>query len=149
MIYSKKTTLGRTGLPVGRLGISSSFGAPATAFEEAFERGCNYFTWGTFIKGRSGTIPYLNGRDRPGVVSFTATDWQKLLKPKKMPPGESPLTAAECYRFALSNATVDVCMMGAKTVEQMRENLAVLEKGPLTEKELHRVQFIGEHVYGK
>jgi len=137
MIYSEKTTLGRTGLTVGRLGMSSSFGAPATAFEEAFERGCNYFTWGTFIKGRS------------GVVSFTATDWQNLLKPKKMPPGESPLTAEECYRFALSNAAADVCMMGAKSAEQMRETLAVLEKGPLTEKELERVQFIGKHVYGK
>jgi len=66
-----------------------------------------------------------------------------------MPPGESPLTAAACYRFVLSNAAVDVCMMGAKTVEQMRDNLAVLEKGPLTEKELQRVQFIGKHVYVK
>ena len=47
------TQLGKTGLQVGRLGISSSFGAPENAFEEAFERGCNYFTWGTFVKGRS------------------------------------------------------------------------------------------------
>ena len=45
--------LGRTGIPVGPLGISSSFGAEAAAYEEAFERGCNYFTWGTFMKGRS------------------------------------------------------------------------------------------------
>ena len=52
MIFSEKATLGRTGLRVGRLGISSSFDAPAMAFEEAFERGCNYYTWGTFIKGR-------------------------------------------------------------------------------------------------
>ena len=52
MTFSEKTTLGRTGFKVGRLGISSSYGAPAMAFEEAFERGCNYFTWGTFIKGR-------------------------------------------------------------------------------------------------
>jgi predicted aldo/keto reductase-like oxidoreductase len=53
MDFKGKTTLGRTGLKVARLGISSSFGAPAVALEEAFERGCNYFTWGTFIKGRS------------------------------------------------------------------------------------------------
>lgn len=45
--------LGRTGLMVGRLGISSSYGAPAAAFEEAFERGCNYFVMGSFMKGRS------------------------------------------------------------------------------------------------
>ena len=46
-------TLGRTGLRVGRFGISSGYGADAATFEEAFERGCTYFTWGTFIKGRS------------------------------------------------------------------------------------------------
>ncbi len=40
-------------------------------------------------------------------------------------------------------------MMGSKSAEQMRENLAVLERGPLTEKELQPVQFIGKHVYGK
>ena len=56
MDFKKKTTLGRTGLKVARLGIASSFGAPTAAFEEAFERGCNYFTWGTFIKGRSSTM---------------------------------------------------------------------------------------------
>jgi predicted aldo/keto reductase-like oxidoreductase len=225
MTFATKTILGRTGLTVGRLGISSSFGAPAAAFEEAFERGCNYFTWGTFIKGRSQamrtairnlvaagrrsdlvvgmltyahnawltehffvkglraaaldyadvlllgyfskrppqkvingalrlkqkglvrfigltshnrrlfpelaregifdifhirynaahrgaeseTFPFLKGEERPGVVSFTATDWKKLLKAKKLPPGEKPLTAAECYRFVLSHPAVDVC----------------------------------------
>jgi predicted aldo/keto reductase-like oxidoreductase len=95
------------------------------------------------------TFPYLNGQDRPGVVSFTATDWQKLLKPKKMPPGELTLTATECYRFVLSHTAVDVCMMGAKSAEQMRQNLEVLGKNPLAGKELDRVQFIGKHVYGK
>ncbi len=53
MDFHEKRVLGKSGLVVGRLGISSSFGAPAAAFEEAFERGCNYFTWGTFVKGRS------------------------------------------------------------------------------------------------
>lgn len=265
MPFSQSTTLGRTGLTVGRLGISSSFGAPAPAFEEAFERGCNYFTWGSFIKGRSGpmgaairnivargkrddlvvgmltyahnawltghflvkglkaarleyadvlllgwfprrppqkvidgalalkerglvrfigltshnrrlfpqlakegifdlfhirynaahrgaeteTFPHLTGDERPGVVSFTATDWQRLLKAKKMPPGEKPMTAADCYRFALSHPVVDVCMMGARNEGQMRENLAVLDQGPLTGEEMERVKMIGRHVYGK
>jgi len=37
------TILGRTGLKVGRIGISAAYGAPANAIEEAFERGANYF----------------------------------------------------------------------------------------------------------
>ena len=53
MDFHSRRTLGKTGLESGRLGISSSWSAPAEAYEEAFEKGCNYFTWGTFIKGRS------------------------------------------------------------------------------------------------
>ena len=263
MDFKKKTTLGRTGLKVARMGIASSFGAPAVAFEEAFERGCNYFTWGTFIKGRSSmmreairnivkkgqrehlvigmlsyahssflterfflrglrdlgieyadvlilgyfprrpsqrvidgalrlkeqgmtrfigltshnrkvfpqlqkeglfdcfhirysaahrgaeqeTFPYLTGKDRPGIVSFTATAWKRLLNPKKMPQGEKPPTAVDCYRFVLSNPAVDVCMMGARNIEQMRENLKTLDKGPMTAEELKHMRRIGDYVH--
>ena len=263
MDFKKKTTLGRTGLTVARLGISSSFRAPTAAFEQAFERGCNYFTWGTFIKGRSPamreairnivkkgqredlviavlsyahsaflterffqrglrdlgieyadllilgyyprrpsqrvidgalrlkekgmtrfigltshnrrlfpklhkeglfdcfhirysaahrgaekeTFPYLKGVDRPGVVSFTATAWKKLLNPKKMPPGETPPTAVDCYRFVLSNPAIDVCMMGARNFEQMQENLKTLDHGPMTKAEITRMRKIGDFVY--
>jgi aryl-alcohol dehydrogenase-like predicted oxidoreductase len=31
---------------VGRLGLGASYGAPAKAFEAAFDAGCNYFYWG-------------------------------------------------------------------------------------------------------
>lgn len=265
MDFKDRVTLGRTGLKAGRLGISSSFGAPAAGFEEAFERGCNYFTWGTFIKGRSGhmreaiknivkkggrhdliismlsyahnayltehflkhglevagieyadvlvlgffpkrppqkvidgalklkekglvrflgltshnrklfpalqkegifdlfhirynaahrgaeteTFPYLSGDNRPAVVTFTATCWRRLLNPRKMPPGESPPTAADCYRFVLSNPLVDVCLMGARNIEQMRENLSVLERGPMSEEELERMRRIGDFLHSK
>ena len=43
----KERTLGATGLIVGPLGLAASYGAPAEAFEEAFERGCNYFYLGS------------------------------------------------------------------------------------------------------
>jgi aryl-alcohol dehydrogenase-like predicted oxidoreductase len=43
----KRTLLGRTGLEVGRLGVASGYGAPGTALEWAFERGVNYFFWGS------------------------------------------------------------------------------------------------------
>jgi predicted aldo/keto reductase-like oxidoreductase len=265
MVFSEKVTLGRTGLKAGRLGISSSYGAPAQAFEEAFERGCNYFTWGTFIKGRSPEMqeamknivkrggreklivamlsyahnalltevffkrglkalgmdyadililgyfprrpsqriidgvlrlkekglarsigltshnrrlfpqlegedlfdvfhirynaahrgaeteifPYLKKDGGAGIVSFTATAWGKLMKPQKMPPGETPLTAVDCYRFVLSHPSVHVCMMGARNIQQMRESLTVLETGPMTEEELNRLRGIGDHIHGK
>ena len=262
--FNEAVILGRTGLRVGRLGISSSYGASAAAFEEAFERGCNYFVMGSFMKGRSkemikairnisekgqrdrlvvcqmeythsrilgkahfyrglkklgldyvdvlmlgyypskprnhvmdlalrlkekgdahhlalsghsrklfpklvdseidifqvrynaansgaekDVFPFCGGEKRPGMISFTATRWGQLLKEKKMPPGEKPLTAKECYRFALSNPAVDICMTGARTQEMMKENLETLDSGPLTEEEMARIRRIGDHVYGK
>jgi len=40
-------TLGRTGLRVGPLGVSASYGVPGAAVERAFERGVNYLYWGS------------------------------------------------------------------------------------------------------
>ena len=73
----------------------------------------------------------------------------ELLKPKLMPAGEHPLTAAECYRFALSNPNINICMTGPKNEEQMRDNFAALDSGPLDEEEMARVRRIGQHIYGK
>ncbi len=42
----ERTVLGRTGVEVGRLGISASYGMPA-AVEYAFERGVNCIYWGS------------------------------------------------------------------------------------------------------
>ena len=264
MTFNEAVILGRTGLSTGRLGISSSYGAPAAAFEEAFERGCNYFVMGSFMKGRSkemiraiqnitrrgdrdklvvclmeythsyiigkrhffkglkqlgleyadvlmlgyypkkpreqvmslgldlkergavrhlalsghnrklfpklvespidifqvrynaansgaekDVFPFCGGEKRPGMISFTATRWGQLLKESKMPHGEKPLTAKDCYRFVLSNPAVDICMTGARTQKMMQENLETLDMGPLNPEEMERIRRIGDHVYGK
>ena len=52
----EKRMLGQTDVEVSRIGISSSYGAEQEVYEEAFDRGCSYFTWGTFIKGRSASF---------------------------------------------------------------------------------------------
>ena len=256
----KQTFLGQTGLKVGRLGVSASYGAPAEAFEEAFEKGCNYFYWGSMRKSgmrkaitnicRQGkrdelvvliqsysrspflmevffkqalkalnifsadilllgwhkrrpsqrmldkcfdmnakglyrylaisshnrplfprlvqdnvfdifhlrynaahrgaeteVFDQLNDQQKPGIVSYTATRWGELLNPKKVPPGEKPLTASDCYRFVLSNPNVDICMCGPRDRSQMQEALRSLELGPLSEDESVRVRKIGEYVH--
>ena len=95
------------------------------------------------------TFPFLSEDDRPGGVSFTATGWKKLLNPKKMPPGEPPLNACDCYRFVVTNPSVDICMMGARNLEQMRDNLKTLDLGPMSEDELNRMRKIGDYIHGK
>ncbi|CAB1060320.1 Aldo/keto reductase [Olavius sp. associated proteobacterium Delta 1] len=252
--------LGDTGLKVGPLGMAASYGAPAEAFEEAFDRGCNYFYLGGGRRkaemkqairnicgqgcrdklviaiqsyARSGYLmewvfksrlrsmgleradilvlgwhnrrpspglvtraqamkakglcrylamsghqrklfpqmaadgqfdlfhvrynaahrgaqeeifPHLQGDDRPGIVSYTATRWGQLLNPKKMPPADSVPAPSDCYRFALSNPAVDVCLCGPKNVAQMRDALPALELGPLDAGDTERMKRIGDFV---
>ncbi len=93
-------------------------------------------------------FPHLAGKKRPGLTTYTATRWGKLLNPKKMPEGEKPLTASECYRFVLSNPHVDLCMMGPASEAQMVEGLTALTRGPLSDKEMERIRKIGDYVHG-
>lgn len=253
--------LGQSGLIAGPLGVAASYGAPAEAFEEAFEKGCNYFYLGSGRKrsgmkqairnicdngnrdklivalqiyariglfteslfkmtlkslnidyadilvlgwhnshpsamlldralnlkekglvrfiGMSGhnrklfpqldkeglfdvfhirynaahrgaekdAFPYLSGEHGPGIVTYTATRWGHLLNPKKMPLGESPIAARDCYRFVMSNPSVNVCLCGPQNISQMREALTSLALGPLDEEEMNRVKMLGDHVH--
>jgi aryl-alcohol dehydrogenase-like predicted oxidoreductase len=255
----QRTTLGRTGLDVCRLGLAASYGCPAAAVEQAFERGVNYMYWGSMRKGgfadglrnlrpqrerivlvlqsysriaglvgwsleralrslqydyadvlllglwnhaippkimdaslelkhrglvrhiaisthhrplipqlaRSKDIgifhvrynavhpgaeqdifPHLpvNG-SRPGIVAYTATSWRQLLDPKRVPSGERIPTATDCYRFALSNPSVDLCMTGPANLEQTLDGMQALERGPLDEAELAWMHRIGAAIH--
>jgi len=93
-------------------------------------------------------FPHLPREDRPGVGIYTATCWRKLLKPRLIPPGERPLSAADCYRFVLSNPDVDLCLTAPATAPQMEDNLKALDAGPLDEEEMARVRRIGKYIYG-
>jgi predicted aldo/keto reductase-like oxidoreductase len=69
-----------------------------------------------------------------------------LLDPEKMPPGETAPVPSDCYRFALSNPAVDVCLCGPRNMAQMEAALPALELGPLAEEEMERMRRIGDHV---
>ena len=94
-------------------------------------------------------FPYLKSANKPGMTIYTATAWRKLLKPNQMPKDESSLSAADCYRFVLSNPLVDVCLMGPSSEKEMDEGLIAIEKGPLTESEMIRIRKIGAYIHGK
>ncbi len=86
---------------------------------------------------------------RPGILAYTATRWGHLCDPAKMPPGEAPPPARDCYRFALSHPDVDLVLCGPKDRDQMREALCALDAGPLAPDERERLVRIGDHVYGR
>src|ERR1043166_7295682 len=67
--FAEKRVLGRSGLTAGRLGLGASYGAPAAAFERAFEHGCNYFYWGSARRdGMGEAIRHLAGQHREKLV---------------------------------------------------------------------------------
>ena len=261
--FPARVTLGRSGLRVSKLGLGSSFKAPTSAYHEAFERGVNYFYWGSIRRNQMGTaireiarqkrdeiaivlqsysrsslalrvsverairnlgidhgdvlllgwhnnrpaervldaalelkeqgrvkmiaisshrrsfFPELLGDDvysifhtrynavhrgaerdvfpqvdacaegdRPGIVTYTTTRWGQLPDPSKTPEGEKVPTGTDCYRFALTRPTVDVCLAGPDNTDQMQQPLRALELGPMNEDELAWMRRVGDHIYG-
>jgi aryl-alcohol dehydrogenase-like predicted oxidoreductase len=90
-------------------------------------------------------FPHLATR-RPAVVSFTATRWGTLLDPKYTPAGERTPRASDCYRFALTNPNVDVCLSGPKNGAELDEALEAVKLGPLDEEELAWMRRVGAGV---
>lgn len=84
---------------------------------------------------------------RQAVVAYTATSWRKLLKRPRGWTGPL-MTAGDCYRFCLSNEHVDVALCGAKNVGEVDENMAALDKGPLSLEENAWMRELGARVHG-
>lgn len=86
---------------------------------------------------------------RQFVTTYTSTRWGHLLDPAKMPAGEAPVSACDCYRYALSHPAVDMVTAGPANAAQMDEALKALERGPLDADERARVERIGAHLYAQ
>jgi aryl-alcohol dehydrogenase-like predicted oxidoreductase len=91
-------------------------------------------------------FPHL-ARRRPAVVAYTATAWRKLLRAPGGWKGTVP-TAGDCYRFCLASPYVDVVLTGPRTVAELRENLAAVDRGPLSPAEMEEMRVFGRAVHG-
>ena len=85
----------------------------------------------------------LSGPTRPGIVSYTATRWGRLLQRA----GDlGPMTGPECYRFALSHPSVDVALCGARTWDELIADVDGVQEGPLTGERLAEIRAFGDAV---
>jgi aryl-alcohol dehydrogenase-like predicted oxidoreductase len=83
------------------------------------------------------------GDDRPGIIAYTATRWGRLLKPA----GDlGPMAAAECYRFSLAHAAVDVVLAGAQSFDELADDVRGVLTGPLAADRLAEVLAFGDAV---
>jgi aryl-alcohol dehydrogenase-like predicted oxidoreductase len=89
-------------------------------------------------------FPHLAVR-RPAVVAYTATSWRKLLRSPRGWTGSVP-TAGDCYRFCLTGPHVDVVLTGPRSAAELRENLAAMDKGPLSDTEMEEMRAFGRAV---
>lgn len=94
-------------------------------------------------------FPFLEPHD-PGLISYTATRWTRLLRrPKGWPAHEPVPTPGMAYRFVLSNPAVDVVLMAPSNLKQFEENLEEVKKGPLSEEDMALMKRFGDFVHDK
>lgn len=91
-------------------------------------------------------FPHVREKN-PSILAYTGTAWRKLLKRPKGWDGPV-MTAGDCYRFQLSSPHVDVAITGPASRAQMEENLAALEKGPLSPDEEKWMREFGHKAHG-
>jgi aryl-alcohol dehydrogenase-like predicted oxidoreductase len=87
------------------------------------------------------------GRRRPGVVAYTATRWGMLLEPHPEAGFAAPMSAGECYRFALSHPAVDMAWCAPRTPEELDQDVAAVRDGPLSPGRLQEVRRFGDAVH--
>ena len=86
---------------------------------------------------------------KPTIMTYTATRWGHLVDPSKMPDGEQPVSARDCYRYSMSHPAVDMVLCGPANAAQMDEAIAAMERGPLEPDERERIERIGAYLYGQ
>lgn len=94
-------------------------------------------------------FPYVSKDNHPAILTYTATRWGHLVDPDKMPDGEAPVSARDCYRYSLGHDAVDMVLCGPANGEQMDQAIAALEAGPLDADERERIERIGAYLYSQ
>jgi aryl-alcohol dehydrogenase-like predicted oxidoreductase len=93
-------------------------------------------------------FPHLaEAKVKPAICAYTATSWRRLLSRPRGWTGDV-MTAGDCYRFQLSSPHVDLALMGPSSVQQVDENVAALERGPLSAEEEAWMRAFGQAVHG-
>jgi HEAT repeat protein len=78
------------------------------------------------------------------LITFNNTCYGRLLKPQD---GLVPASAADCYRYTLSQSAVTLCMSAPATQEQLEENLQALRDPELPAERREHLLAVGERVY--
>ncbi len=79
-------------------------------------------------RGAEDDVFPVTGKLRMPVVTFTGLRWKDLLgATADDPPGFTPPTAPDCYRFCLANESVAVALMAPGNRPELEQDLALLD----------------------
>lgn len=81
------------------------------------------------------------------MVAYTATSWGRLLNTRRVPRNERVPTAADCYRFVLSQPAVNVCLCGPANMQELEHAVRAVRRGPMAEDELEWMRRVGAAIY--
>ena len=98
-------------------------------------------------KAEKDVFPAAIEADIP-AIAFTCTRWGALLKGHLGWQDRIP-TAADCYRYALSNKAISLALTSPQTLAELEENLQVLDRFQLTQTEKTLWRSYGDLIYGK
>jgi aryl-alcohol dehydrogenase-like predicted oxidoreductase len=76
--FPQRVTLGRSGLQVSKLGLGSSFNAPTASYLEAFDRGVNYFYWGSIRRSLMGNAIREIARSRRDQLVLVLQSYSRV-----------------------------------------------------------------------
>ena len=101
--FSQRIVLGSTELIVPKMGFGSDAGIPAKALEQAFDKGFNYFYWGSRRrKGMKEAIRHLAPRNRDKmVIALQTYDYTGLALDKTLVLGLRKLKIEQADIFIL------------------------------------------------
>ncbi len=84
---------------------------------------------------------------RTPIVAFTATRWGSLLEPQADWHGPLP-SASDCYRYCLTQPSVQVVLTAPRSLVELVQNLDVLESARMSKQERAQWERFGDLVYG-
>jgi aryl-alcohol dehydrogenase-like predicted oxidoreductase len=85
-------------------------------------------------------------RSKTPVIAFTATRWGTLVESHAEWNGDAP-SAADCYRYCLTQPAVQVVLTAPNSLEELRENLKVLKSPPMSANARRRWEQFGDLIY--
>lgn len=82
-----------------------------------------------------------------GLLTFSNLCYGRMLKSPQHAPELTPPSAADCYRYSLSQPGVTASISAPRRFRELEENLEVLKQSTLNAEEIQRMRRFGAEVY--